>query len=183
MKRIIKLNWLGVGLLAIAMTVRAAETNTIARRVGVYDSRVVAYAWFWSEATQAHLKQQMNAARAARQAGDQDKLKSDSEALRAFQDQMHREVLSTAPDSEAMAMINARLPELEQTAGVSQLVSKWDEPALAKFKESVRVDVTDEMVHLILKPTEKQMHVIEGIKKAAPAPLTECDKLIQEGKI
>ena len=183
MKRKLKVNWLGLGCLAVALTVRGAETNSVAGRVGVYDSRVVAYAWFSSEATQANLKEQVAAARAAKQAGDQVNLKDDSEALRALQDQMHREVFSTAPANEALAMVKARLPEIEQAAGVSNLVSKWDAAALGNFKSAVQVDVTDQMVRLLFKPTEQQLKVIEGIKKADPVPLEECNELIRNRKI
>jgi hypothetical protein len=182
MKRKFNIIMLCLGCWAVA-TVRAAETNTAAGRVGVYDSRVVAYAWFCSDAQMAKLNEEMATAKAAKQAGDDVKLKELSAALKAKQDQMHREVFSTAPADEALAVLQGRIQEIEQAAGIARLVSKWDLPALAQFKDAEKVDVTDALVREFLKPTEKQLKVIEGIKKAEPVPLEKCDELLREGKI
>lgn len=171
MKRKLGVIWLCLGCLAMVMPVRGVETNAAAGRVGVYDSRVVAYSWFVSDAQQVKLKEQMAVARAAKQAGDEAKLKEYSTALSALQDQMHREVFSTAPAAEALALIKGRIPEIEKAAGVSNLVSKWDEPLLKNYKGAEKVDVTDELVRAFLKPTEKQLQVIAGIKKSAPLSL------------
>jgi len=167
----------------VVTPVRSAETNAAARRVGVYDSRVVAYAWFLSDAQQTTLKEKVATAQAAKQAGDETKLKKYSAALRALQDQMHREVFSTAPADEAMTVIKGRIPAIEKAAGVTDLVSKWDEPSLNNYKSAEKVDVTDELARAFLKPTEKQLKVIEGIKKSDPLPLEKCNELIREGKI
>ncbi len=183
MKQKLGVMWLWLGCLAMVMTVRGADTNLVAGRVGVYDSRVVAYAWFASDAQQAKLKEQMATARAAKQAGDEAKLKEYSAALSAMQDQMHREVFSTAPADEALAAIKGRIPDIEKAAGVPNLVSKWDEPSLNKYKDAEQVDVTDELVRAFLKPTEKQLQVIAGIKKSDPLPLEKCNELIRKRKI
>jgi hypothetical protein len=174
--------WLWLGCLAVN-PVRAAETNAVAGRVGVYDSRVVAYAWFCSDTQQTKLKKEMAAARAAKQSGDEAKLKEYSAALRAKQDQMHREVFSTAPADEALREIRGRIPEFEKTAGVPDLVSKWDELSLNHYKGAEKVDVTDKLVRAFFNPTDKQLKVIEGIKKSDPIPLEKCNDLIREGKI
>lgn len=181
----LKIAVIGLFLASLAMLTPAgvAETNAVGARVGVYDSRVVAYAWFWSDAQQAKLKEQMDAARAFKQAGDEAKLKERSAALRALQDQMHREVFSIAPADEALAMIKDRIAEVEKAAGVAILVSKWDKPSLNNYKGAERVDVTDQLARVLFKPTEKQLKVIHGIKKADPLPLEKCNELIRDGKI
>jgi hypothetical protein len=183
MKRNVGVIWLWLGCVAMATPGRGAETNAVAGRVGVYDSRVVAYAWFWSDAQQGKLKAQMAAARAAKQAGDEAKLKEYSAALSALQDQMHREVFSTAPAEEALAEIKGRMPEIEKAAGVTKLVSKWDKPWLNNTKGAEKVDVTDELVRAFLKPTEQQLKVIEEMKKSDPLPLEKCNELIRKGEI
>jgi len=171
-----------LGGLALAWPVGGAETNSVAGRVGVYDSRVVAYAWFTSGAHMAQLQSQVATAKAEKQAGDTAKLTEDSAALRALQDQMHREVFSTAPCDEALAAIRERLPEIERAAGVTNLISKWDEPALNQHPGAAQVDVTDRLVEAFFKPTEKQSKMIESIKIAKPLPLEQCNELIQAGK-
>ena len=75
----------------------AAETNNLAPRIGVYDSRAVAYAWFWSAKHQTWLKQLMQTARAARAAGDTNRFQELDTMLVGHQAEMHREVFSTAP--------------------------------------------------------------------------------------
>ncbi len=141
--------------LGLTMAPRAnADTNTT-QRVGVYDSRVVAYAWFVSDAQQAKLSAQIKAAKAAQSSGDA-KAKELADALRKMQDQMHREVFSTAPANEALAALKNRLPEIETSTGVSSLVSKWDKAALEKSKGAEQIDITDQLANALLKPTEAQ---------------------------
>ena len=158
-------------------------TNAASPVIGVYDSRAVAYAHFGSEPHQKQLREKMAVARAAQKAGDAAKFKELSAALQAEQAEIHRQVFSTAPASEAMEIIRDRLPELQKQAGVSALVSKWDEAALQKYKNATRVDVTDKLVREFIQPDEKQLKMILSIEKSAPIPLKECDELIRKGKI
>jgi hypothetical protein len=106
-------------------------TNSTPVRIGVYDSRAVAYAHFWSGPYQSKLKEQMAAARAAKQAGDTARFKKLDATLRQTQDQLHRQVFSTAPADDALAALKGQIPEIEKQAGVTALVSRWDEQALA----------------------------------------------------
>jgi len=183
MKRTLGLIGIFLASVAMVMPVRGADTNVIGKRLGVYDSRVVAYAWFCSDAQQAKLKEQVAIARAAKEAGDTNKFKEYSAALRAKQDQMHREVFSTAPAAEALATLKGRIPEIEQAAGVAHLVSKWDKPSLNQYAGAETVDVTDTLVNAFLQPTKEQLKVIASIKRLAPLPLDQCNELIRTGKI
>ena len=153
------------GCMAILLPARAAETNAVAARVGVYDSRAVVYAWFSSDANMAKLKAEVAAAQAAKASGDNAKLKELSTALRAKQDQIHRELFSTAPADEALAEIKGRLPEIEKAAGVSALVSKWDARLSNDFKGAEQVDVTDQLVNAFITPTDKQLKILELINQ------------------
>jgi len=174
---------LWLGCLVVVGPMRAAETNAVAGRVGVYDSRAVAFAWFSSDTQMAQLKEQMAAGRAAQAAGDETTFKEYSTRLRAKQDQIHREMFSTAPADEAMAALKGRIQEIEQAAGVSTLVSKWDEPAMKNHQGAEKVDVTDKLVRAFINPTEKQLKSIEAIEKATPLTLEKCDELIKKGEI
>lgn len=174
---------LGSALLAFGLaTASASETNS-APAIGVYDSRAIAYAYFWSPAHQTNLQQRIAAAKAAQKAGDVTNYMESATALKAEQEQAHRQVFSTAPVDEAMAAIKERVPEIQKQAGVTILISKWDEPALAKYKNGTQVDVTDQLVHEFIQPNDKQLKTIQELEKSKPLPLDECDKLIKEGKI
>lgn len=159
----------------------SVATNAV--RIGVYDSRGVAYACFASESYQGKLKERMAAARAARQSGDTNRLNELSGALRAGQAAIDREIFSTAPATEALAAIKERMPEIEKQAGVTALVSKWDEAALKQYPQSEKVDVTDRLVREFIQPTDKQAQVIASLIKAEPLSLEKCDELIRENKL
>ena len=158
-------------------------TNAVSPAIGIYDSRAVAYACFWSEPHQKPFREKMAAAKAAQKAGATAKFKELSAALKAEQAEIHRQVFSTAPASEAMEVIKDRLPELQKQAGVNALVSKWDEATLQKYKDATRVDVTDKLVREFIQPDEKQLKMISSIEKSAPIPLKECEELIRKGEI
>ena len=171
-----------LGSLALLAPVQGAESKALAGRVGVYDSRVVAYAWFSSDANMAKLRAEVATAQVAKSSGDTAKFKELSTALRAKQDQIHRELFSTVPIDEALGIINARIPEIEKTASVSDLVSKWD-ARLENYPAAQQVDVTDQLVHAFITPSEQQSKVMESIIKAKPLPLDKCNELIKNGQI
>jgi hypothetical protein len=162
-----------------ATLVRAAateESDATAQRIGVYDSRVVAYAHFWTAEHQQQLKEKSTAARAAKGAGDSTQFDKLSKEMADEQERIHREVFSTAPAEEAMTALKPQLAEIQKKAGVSALVSKWNKQALGSYKSTQRVDVTDLLVREF-KLEPKQMTTIEEIKKQKPVPLEKIDKL------
>jgi hypothetical protein len=165
-----------------AADLQAAETNTTATRIGIYDSRAVAFAWFWSGKHQTQLNELMQNARAAKSAGDTNRFEKFAATLREQQDQIHREGFSTAPPTEALAELKERLPEIHLAAGVTALVSKWDEDSLKQFKGTEQIDVTDQLVREF-KPTEKSLKTISELEKATPLPLDKCNELIRKGEI
>jgi hypothetical protein len=179
-----KMNRMWIAFLVLnlmsAAGLRAAEStspaNPATQMIGIYDSRVVAYAWFWSDDQQAKRNADMKAAQAAKDAGDTAQFGKLSKALGDFQQRMHRQVFSTAPADEALAALQKRIPEIQKQAGVVALVSKWDAAALQKYLSAVPVDVTDALV-AEFKPAEKQLKMIEDIKKQKPVPLDQIDKM------
>jgi len=173
-----------VGIVSFSLTdSRAAETNNPAARIGTYDSRAVAYAWFWSARHQKQLHELMQSAREARAAADTNRFQKLDSELRQHQAEMHREVFSTAPAIEALAEVKDRLPQIEKTAGVATLLSQWDEQALKIYPGAEKVDVTDALVREFITPTPQQQKVLAEMKKVKPLPLDQCEELIRKGKI
>ena len=160
----------------------AQETNARPQRVGIYDSRAVAYAWFWSEAHQRQLREQMQSARAARAAGQTSHFQELDAALRQQQDEVHREVFSTAPATDALTAIQEQMPEIKRHAGVTALVSKWDDQSLKQYANAGKTDVTGQLVREF-KPTEKQLKVIVDLQSKKPLSLEQCNELIRKGEI
>jgi hypothetical protein len=160
----------------ILLAVPATQIGNASRRIGVYDSRVIAYAWFWSADHQSAVQKQIESGKAAKAAGDTAKFKELDKALSGQQAEMHRQVFSTAPAIKALVALKDRLPEIEKQAGVSALVSKWDDAALKQNPSVTQVDVTD-LLASEFKPGEKQLKTIQEIKKQKPVPLDKIDKI------
>ena len=161
----------------------AVQPTTLpAARVGLYDSRAVAFAYFWSAPQQQTLKERMAAAKAAKAAGDQATYATIAQEMKERQSRNHLQVFSAAPVDDAMAALKARLPQLAAQAGVGDFVSKWDEAALQKFPVDARVDVTDLLVQEFKLP-ESQQKVLETSKRAPPVPLDEARRLDAAGKM
>ena len=151
-------------------------------RVGVYDSRAVAYANFWSESSQKKMKELMTAAKAAKDSGDTAAYKAKEDAIRELQDKNHRQVFSTAPVEDALGAIKESLPEIKKEAKVDVLVSKWDADALKQYKNAELVDVTDQLIRKFITPNEKQAKTLEEIKKTKPVSPEKAEELIRKGK-
>jgi hypothetical protein len=162
-------------LLSVTSYLRAADTlgqtnSAVSNRIGVYDSRAVAFAWFWTQAHQTNLNQQMEQAKAAKLAGETNIFKQLAKNLADEQKKMHHEVFGTEPAVEAMKSLEPRLPEIQQRAGISTLVSKWDAETLKKHETAQQIDVTDVLVSEF-QPTAEQLKTIAEIKKQKPVPV------------
>lgn len=153
-------------------------------RVGIYDSRAVAVAWFFSpgyEASEGRKGRELEAAaRQARADGDAKRVAEAEAALKKAVDTVaiprHKQVFSTAPVDDLLANIKDEMPALMKAAGVEKLVSKWDRAGLAKCGVAERVDVTMALVRA-LNPTEKQLKAAIDIQTHDPIPLAQAEKM------
>lgn len=141
-------------------------------KVGIYDSRAVAYAHFWSSAEQARIKTLADEVRAAQKTGDKTRFQALDSQLETAQKRAHQLVFDAAPASEALTALAPRLPALQKEWGVTRIVSKWDEKALRQVPPPERIDVTDRLVREFIVPTDRQQKTLDAIKAAAPPPPT-----------
>jgi hypothetical protein len=162
---------IATALAALPPATSAGGAAAATERVGVYDSRALAYAHFWSAAASRERDAALAAARAAKAAGDTAGFEQHSAALAAGQKKIHEQVFGSAPATEALAALEPRLPGLRRELGVDRLVSKWDEKALRDVPAAARVDVTDPLVRVFLTPTEKQQKVLDSMKAKPPVSL------------
>lgn len=145
-------------------------------RIGVYDSRVVACAHLWTDAVQNRIEAMQAEAEAAEEHGDQKKLDELRKIMAQHHRKVHHQVLSTAPIDDVLQEIKDRLPAIQAKAGVSLLVSKWNEAKLKQYTSAKQVDVTDLLVNEF-KPTPRDQKIFERIKKMKPLSLDEADKI------
>ena len=99
-----------------------------------------------------------------------------------MQIRMHLQVFSTAPADEAMNALKDRLPVIMKQAGVSGLVSVWDEAKLAKYPETSWIDVTDLILREFNVP-DRQRNLFAGIEKTKLLALDEARELDASGKM
>ena len=121
----------------------------------------------------AQLRELMQTARAAKSAGQTNRWQELAAVLRQRQDEMHREVFSTAPANEALAGIRERIPEIEKQAGVTMLVSKWDVATIQKYSHAEPMDLTDRLVREF-QPAEQHLKVIADLQKQKPLRWTNA---------
>jgi hypothetical protein len=145
-------------------------------RIGIYDSRAIAVGWAntapfnaWWGGLQSEYKQ-------AKAAGDQERVKELEAEAEARQRLQHVQAFSTAPVDDILARIEDSLPQIQEEAGVTMLVSKWDSESLAKYPSAELVDVTMMLVDAF-HPTEQQRKYAIGIQTRDPIPLEEAEEI------
>lgn len=170
-------------LAAVRLTAAESPASSAGQgKVGVYDSRAVAFAHFWSQPVRLERDALVAEAKAAKAAGDTARLRELEQRLTAAQTRSHLQVFSTAPADEAMAALKDQLAALQRAAGVVRVVSKWDDAALQGVPESARVDVTDRLVEA-LRPDKSRLKTLEQLKAAKPLPLDEAKRKAAAGKL
>lgn len=98
------------------ITLRAADTNGAPERIGVYDSRVVAYAHFSSESNLAKIKQAVKAAKEVEATGQTERIAELKAGFKKGQEQVHLQVFGTArwttswPNSRTVCLQSRRKP-------------------------------------------------------------------------
>ncbi len=170
--------------LVSAAAIRAAPSAPPApEKVGVYDSRAVAYAHFWSTSSCNTRNTLMAAAKTAKREGHTGEFQRLADELGGWQKRAHLQVFSTAPCTEALAALEPQRERLQQELGIARLVSKWDEAALARVPADARIDVTERLVATLFTPNAQQRKVLDEMKTAKPLPLARAEKLEQAGKL
>jgi hypothetical protein len=150
-------------------------------RVGTFDSRALAMAYYRSEPFKRH----MNGLRAeyerAKAAGDEKRVKElEAEGSSptwpdsgwppspAQQELIHKQGFSTWPVDNILEKIKGKFSEIAKQADVDVVVSKWD---IVYQRSGVEfVDLTDLMVKPF-DPDDKTLKIVKEIQKQDPVPL------------
>lgn len=140
-------------------------------RIGVFDSRMVALAYYNSDEHRKFTQDLMTQLKAAKAANDTAKIADLEFRGPALQNLMHYQVFSNASIPNVMEKLAPALPKIAADAQVSVIVSKWD---VAFHRPDVEyVDVTDALVARF-NPNEKLQKWIADGKTKAPIPLLEA---------
>ena len=163
-----------IAVLAVHMTAGAPQsqekTSVPKVRVGTFDSRALAMAYFGSEAFNRQLNDLRAEHKKAKAAGDEKRVKELDAEGPALQELMHKQGFSTWPVDNILEKIKEKIPEIATQADVEVIVSKWD---IVYQRPGVEfVDVTDLMVKLF-EPDEQTREILADLPDVEPLPLEE----------
>ena len=137
-------------------------------RIGIYDSRAIALAYWRTEnRLDRYIAPLVEQAKQAKTAGDEQRAKELDEELWAHQKLLHRQVFSTESVDEILEHIKDKLSEITASAGVTEIISKWDKKRLAQYRSAKLVDVTGQLVD-VFKPDDKTLAMIRELPKHKP---------------
>jgi len=132
-------------------------------RVGTYDSRAVACAFYRSEAFNQRLEDLKARLKEARAAGNTKEVQRIKALPPQWQRLAHQQGFGDAPIPGIIERIADKLPKIQEKAGVDKIVDKRRNRDLF----APRVDVTDAMVDLF-NPTDETRKVISELIKHPP---------------
>jgi Skp family chaperone for outer membrane proteins len=173
--------WFSTMLIACCMfasiageALKAADTQSQIR-VGTYDSRLVALAFYRADNMKriSDFMDNLNLElQKAQEAKDDKKLKDLEARGPAFQNLMHQQVFGNLSIPNVIETIKDRLPAIAKKTGVSLVVSKWE--IQYADPEIETVDLTFQLVDIFnLDDTTRKMIEEGNIKNQEPVPVEQ----------
>lgn len=155
-----------------------APCGAPAVRVGVFDSRLVALAYYNTDGHRAFMQDLMAQLKAARAANDTAKIADLEFRGSALQNLAHYQGFSNASIPNVMEKLAPELPTIAAEWRVSIIASKWE---IAFHDPGVEyVDVTDALVARF-KPAAQVQKWIDSAKTRQPIPLLEAVTTLRPG--
>lgn len=147
----------------------APATRRAAIRVGVYDGRALAMAWFQASNTGESMQKLSADAKAAQAAGDQKRYEELRDRLERMQFAAHVQVFSDARPEEALAKLAPEMAAVAREMKVAAIASRLDYSAA----DVETVDVTEALVARLNPPPDAKQ-IIEGLRRVKPVPLFDA---------
>ncbi len=158
-----------LGLASLPLDATAQDPPQVTK-IGTFDSRAVALAFWRSEAGMAVVNSIQDELRAAREAGDEDRVRELEAKGPGLQIRMMQQVFSTGTVTDVLRRVEDLIPSIAEKAGVPLVVSKWQVIHQNPSVESV--DVTMELVSLF-SPTDDILARVGQILGTDPVPIDE----------
>jgi hypothetical protein len=141
--------------------------------LGTFDSRVLAIAYYRSEAFERSQQQRIAAYERAKAAGDAAATAAIEREMEERQKHVHRQGFSTAPIPELLAQIGDRIPEVARSAGVQAVVCKWDLVWLESCASTV--DLSLQLAELF-EPDGETRKLLPEVLRQKPVPMDELER-------
>ncbi|KAA3614284.1 MAG: hypothetical protein DWQ01_00860 [Planctomycetota bacterium] len=165
------------GSFILPLALQAQETAEAASkselRVGTFDSRVLAIAYYRSQEFQQYVDGIRARHDQAKTKGDEETAEKLASMMTEKQRHIHHQGFGTAPIPEILEKIQDDLEAVAQSAGVDVLVGKWDLVYTAPdcdFKD-VSLLMAD-----AFHPDEKTLKVLKDILETEPVSSEELDR-------
>jgi len=142
-------------------------------RVGTFDSRAIAIAYYSSEAHDDYVENLIAERKKAKEAGDEERAKELEKEGGTSQELAHKQGFSTYPVDDILEKIKDKIPEIAKKAGVDVIVSKWN---LTFQRKGIKfIDVTEALVKCF-NPDFDMLEMLKEIEKQPPVSLKEMEK-------
>jgi len=130
--------------------------------VGTFDSRVIAVAYYNTEAHKSYVEGLKSEHAEAEASGDKERAQELETIGEASQELANKQAFSTWPVDNILEIIEGKIPEIAKQADVDLIVSKWN---IVYQRSGVEfIDVNDVIVKLF-NPEEQMMQMLEQIKQ------------------
>ncbi|MCL7965529.1 MAG: hypothetical protein M8857_00325 [marine benthic group bacterium] len=161
----------GVLALAAASLGMAQEPTQQAVRIGTFDSRAVALAYYRSPDGIDRMKPEWDQElRDAEAAGDSARVEELKLFMPSFQHLLHQQVFSTGSICNVLRVIEDELPAIAAETSVSVIVSKWELPYRGPDVEVI--DITPQILALF-ETDQETAGLVAEMKGAEPVPLED----------
>lgn len=141
--------------------------------LGTFDSRVLAIAYYRSDAFARSQSARMAEYERAQAAGDAAATADIEREMEERQRLVHRQGFGAAPIPELLALIEDGIPQVAGAAGVQAVVSKWD--LVWQEQDTSTTDLSLALAELFA-PDEATRRLLPGILKQKPVPLDELER-------
>lgn len=169
-RKVVWVSLIVVSLAFAASGIAGAGEARVPLRIGTFDSRAVALAFWRGEEGMEILNGLHEEMAKAKEKGDEKRIAELEVEGPGLQVRLHQQVFSSGSVTDVIKRIEDKLPGIAEAAGVVMIVPKWN--VAWQGKEVKAVDVTDEMVRCF-GPDENILKMIEGVEKKKPVPIEE----------
>ena len=159
-------------LLVAGVTFSQAQKNSVI--VGTFDSRVIAVAYYNSDAHKKYIEGLKTEHADAEASGNTERARELEALGEASQELAHKQAFSTWPVDNILETIEGKIPEIAEQTNVDLIISKWD---IIYQRSGVEfIDVTDVMVELF-NLDDQFLKGLQQLKNQPPLPLEELEKM------
>lgn len=140
-------------------------SQTVKPRVGIFDSRMIAVAYYQGEEGQKETKALMSEIEKAKNANDNETLMKLQEKARLIQKIANDQGLGRGSIASILEKYRKELGEIVKKEKLSCIVSKWE--IFTSGKEIDYVEITEKILE-IFKPNDKVKELIKELAKQKP---------------